>query len=169
MKTSLLFILCLVVGTNTYAQNAPCKRNDNAATVLQGTNLGFVPCATDDRGRIFLAPTPIAVAPPVSTPAWVRLAVPAATVPAAYTPTAAGVTGLSNTNPLVFCRFRNATDQPISCSASGGTNDDIYSIAAQSTEVHDWGSNGKAVNTSIVCKYTTAAATTGTFEINCHY
>ena len=137
--------------------------------------MGPAAADVDENGRIILSPfiTPIPVVPgSAPTPAqWARVAVPAATVPSAYTPNAVGttsVTALTNANRLRFCRFRNATNQPVSVSTDG-TNDDVPEISLASTEWIDFASDGRDVRTSLVIKYTTAAPTTGTFRINCFY
>lgn len=102
---------------------------------------------------------------------WERVAIPAATIPSAYTPNVAptaSVTGLVNSQKLQFCRINNTANQPVSCSTDG-TNDDLPAVPGNSTQWLDFASNNRDVRTSIVCKYTGSAPTTGTFYINCFY
>lgn len=139
-----------------------------AAAVLRDGSL-IVRAAPDAGGTPSSLPVIPGGAP---TPAqWLGLAVPAATVPSAYTPNAVGttsVTALTNANRLRFCRFRNGTNQPVSVS-SDGINDNLPAISLASTEWVDFAADGRDVRTSLVIKYTSAAPTTGSFYINCFY
>lgn len=111
-------------------------------------------------------------AAPVTDPAtWTRLAIPAATVPAAYaTPLPAGTpspASLRNATPLKFCRVRNDTNQSVSVSTDCA-NDDIPGVATVTSEQFNFAGNGRDVSTSLCVKYTGSAPASGTLYLNCY-
>lgn len=181
MKSLVSFVLCLLFAGSAYGQSTYQVVPTPLGTPINGAagQPGAAAVLKDGTQLFMAAPGPggtpgsIPVVPGgAPTPAqWVGLAVPAATVPSAYTPNAVGttsVTALTNANRLRFCRFRNGTNQPVSVS-SDGTNDNLPAVSLASTEWVDFAADGRDVRTSLVIKYTSAAPTTGSFYINCFY
>ncbi len=151
------------ISVNTPTANWPIS--GNVGVLPTPINISGTPISVNTP----TVPWPVVALTPAATPAtaaaaWANAAIPFATIPAAYgTPS---VSGLTNTNPLRFCRFRNATNQPVSVSTDG-TNDNLPAVALSSSEWIDLASDGRDVRTSIVIKYSGSAPTSGSFYINC--
>lgn len=156
----LLYIFSLPLSVLADTERMPCKRNDNAAGVLQGTNLKDAPCATTAEGELFIQR--IEEAMPTVVPAQITPSVvvniAATAVPTAFpTPQAT----IANAKFMQVCNMTNQT-----CTgAYGGATAEHFRIAPGGCYWRNWGASNSTYTGPVSIARPSTLPTTGEVTI----